>query len=228
MSFDSHDIETVRRSALFTGLNDEQFQLLVPRLRVVQVPKGRTIFERGEPAVACFVMIKGWVKLVRRDPGDVEIVIHIFGPHESFAEALIMPGARYPATGVTVGEARFLRVDTAELRTAIINDPRLALSLLAGCYRHLHTLVDQMERERGWPAKRRLAAFLVGLCDQPAGAATVELPYERTLVAARLGMTLDTLARSITALAPFGVKASGPVVAIADVALLGKLARGLP
>lgn len=226
MSFDTQDMDVIRRSAMFGGLDDEQFHMLVPRLRVVRVAKGVTLFERGEPAVACFVMIAGWVKLIRRDAGDTEVVINVFGPRDSFAEALIMPKARYPATAVAVTDVRFLRVDTAELRTAIATDSRLALSLIAGCYQHLHGLVDQMERQRGWPARRRLAGFLVTLCAKPGGPAEIEWPYERTLVAARLGMTLDTLARSLAALASYGVAAAGTSIRIADVAALVRLTYG--
>jgi CRP/FNR family transcriptional regulator, dissimilatory nitrate respiration regulator len=79
-------------------------------------------------------------------------------------------------------------------------DPELALNLLASMARHLHRLVLQAERLTSRSSVERVADFLLHLCPPGADRAEIELPLDKSLIAARLGMQPETFSRSVARL----------------------------
>ena len=63
--------------------------------------------------------------------------------------------------------------------------------------RHLHRLVLQVEQLTSRSSVERVADFLLHLCPPGAGRAEVELPLDKSLIAARLGMQPETFSRSL-------------------------------
>ena len=67
---------------------------------------------------------------------------------------------------------------------------------------------------------RRVARFLLSLTHQPTGAETIELPYEKSLIAAGIGIKPESLSRSFSRLREVGVQAHNGRVVIDDIAAL--------
>ena len=129
-------------------------------------------------------------------------------------------GGRYPVNAEVVTAARLLRIDGEMLRRRIREQPDLALSMLASASYHLKALVEQIEQIKLMSASQRIADFLVRLCPVREGGCTIELPYEKTLIANRLGMKPESLSRAISKLRPLGVSVDREHVSIVDVNLL--------
>ncbi|MBY0406907.1 MAG: helix-turn-helix domain-containing protein, partial [Rickettsiales bacterium] len=65
---------------------------------------------------------------------------------------------------------------------------------------------------------QRLGCFLLRLCGaQEAGAAKLEIPVEKHVLAMYLGMKPETLSRSQQALKAVGVEVAGPMITITQV-----------
>lgn len=129
-------------------------------------------------------------------------------------------GGRYPVSAEVVTDSRLLRVDGRVLRRRIMEQPELALSMLASASYHLKALVEQIEHIKLLSAPQRLADFLVRLASAREGGATIELPYEKALIANRLGMKPESLSRALAKLRPLGVSVDREQVSIVDVAVL--------
>jgi CRP-like cAMP-binding protein len=119
-----------------------------------------------------------------------------------------------------VGAATALVITRRGFTTSLAADPQIALLMLGSLSLRLRHLVERIEQLQVKSAPQRLADFLVRLCPQPSGAASVELPFAKALVAQRLGMRAETLSRAMGALRTVGVSARGSRVAIGDVARL--------
>ena len=65
-----------------------------------------------------------------------------------------------------------------------------------------------------------MAEFLLELAPCPAGPCEVTLPYDKVLIAGRLGMKPESLSRAFARLKDHGVVIRQNVAAIADVAAL--------
>jgi CRP/FNR family nitrogen fixation transcriptional regulator len=76
-------------------------------------------------------------------------------------------------------------------------------------------------------AKERIASFLLGLADRTRGASTVELPMSRADIADHLGLTVESVSRSLTQLERAGIielPAHRRTVLLRDRATLRRLA----
>ena len=220
MALPMEDWSRLRHARLFASLSDDDFRQVVGAPRLETLAEGRTLFVQDTPATSFYVVLEGWMVLTRRQADGERAVVRLVGPGESFAEALITLGVRYPVTAEAATAARLVRFDTATFRTHIVDNPRIALAVIAACYRQLHELVEHIEHVKTWSARRRLACFILNSTAQRSGPLTIELPVERGLIAARLGMTASTLSRTFALLQPLGVTAEGRSVRVAELGVL--------
>ena len=182
--------------------------------------RGEQIFNQGDPADFFFVVIEGWVTLYRwRESGD-QVVVAIFGAGETFAEAAMFLGGRFPASAEAGSPARVLRVDGAALRRAIVQRPQLAFDMLAAASLHLKQMVNQIEQLKSQSAPQRIASFLLDRIRTATGPATVVLPFEKSLIANRLGMKPESFSRALAALRARGVAVDHDNIEIRDVSEL--------
>ncbi len=217
---DSSDWQIVRSTPLFGTVARDVAQSLIGNQPVTVHAKGETLFHQGEPANSFFVVLGGWVKLYRITPDGNEAVVGVFRRGETFAEAAMFLGGRYPVSAEVVTNARLLKVDGQLLRRRIVEQPELALSMLASASYHLKSLVEQIEHIRLLSAPQRLADFLARLAPVREGGCTIELPFEKALIANRLGMKPESLSRALAKLRPLGVSVDHEQVSVVDVALL--------
>lgn len=134
-------------------------------------------------------------------------------------------GGRYPASAQVVTPARLMRIEGAALRQRIHEDPGLALSMLASASKHLKALVEDIEIIKVLPGPRRVAEFLVNLCPQREGRCIVGLPYEKSLIAKRLGMKPESFSRAFVKLKQLGIVVRRELIEIHDIGVLAEYAR---
>lgn len=214
---DKHDWEIVRATPLFGTVPKEAALRLLDGLGPRGYDRGVLLFEQGTEADSFFVVLEGWVKIYRTTPEGHETVVTVFRRGEIFAEAAIFMGARYPVSAETVTACRLLRVNGEKLRRVIFENPNLALSMLASASYHLKSLVEQIEQMKRMTGPQRLAEFLLRLCPGNEGACIVNLPFEKSLIANRLGMKPESLSRALAKLKPIGVTNERDAVSIEDI-----------
>lgn len=217
---DQSDWLIVKTSPLFGAMPIEAAQRLIGTSGPRKYEKGTMLFQQGESAAAFFVVLEGWVKVYRILPDGEEAVVGVFRRGETFAEAAMFLGGRYPASAEAVTDVRLLRIDGAALRRQIKETPDLALSMLASASYHLKFLVEQIEQIKLLTAPQRVADFLVQQCDVRHGTCTIELPYEKALIANRLGMKPESFSRALGKLKEFGVVVNRDHVTLANVQAL--------
>ncbi len=214
------DWDIVKSTPLFGAMPLQTAQVLVGNTIPRPYEKGATLFLQGEPATAFFILLDGWVKIYRTTPDGLEVVLHVFKRGETFAEAAIFLGGRYPASAETVAPSRLLRVDGTAFRSRIEERPALAMSMLASASYQLKFLVEQIEQIKVRSAPQRIADFLVRLTPVRKGPAIIELPFEKGLLANRLGMKPESFSRALANLRAHGVAVERGTVSIADIGRL--------
>ncbi len=226
MSLTAHDWEIVMKAPLFRAMGRDIARTMIGDRSPRVYRRGETLFVEGDPARGFFCILEGWTKLYRlRDDGE-EVVVAIFSAGETFAEVAMFLGGRYPASSEAVAPSRILEIDAQNLRRAVLAEPQLAFDMLAAAALRLRQLVDEIEQLRARSAPQRIAAYFVGLAPSRSGPARLELPYEKSLIAARLGMKPESLSRALGRLGDVGVVVDRDSVAIQDVARLAAYAEG--
>jgi CRP-like cAMP-binding protein len=226
MALSARDWEVVMRAPLFKAMGPTITRAMIKDRAPRAYARGETIFEEGDPADGFFCMIEGWAKLYRlREEGE-EIVVAIFSATETFAEVAMFLGGRYPASCEAASPARILKIDAAKLRRAVLDQPQLAFDMLAAASMRLRQLVDEIEQLKAKSAPQRIAGFFVKQALTAAGPARIALPYEKALIASRLGMKPESFSRALGKLSKLGVAVERDSVSISDVAKLAAFAAG--
>ena len=219
------DVRRLRAMPLFSGLTTPQLDALLADAVVRRVPRHSILFVQGDVADRLFVVLDGWVRVMRTTREGNEITIHIFGRGESLAEAAILQLGHYPVTGEAVEASRLLVIPAAGFLARLRRDSDLCFNIMAALARRLHGFLQQVEQLSARSSTERLALMLVRLCPNQSGSCVVDLPLDKTLIAARLGMQPETLSRCLARLRRVGVRTKGHQVVIEDVARLRALAH---
>lgn len=216
----SDELELVSHLALFEGLPAETIHTLLGAAHFRDYSRGTVLFIQGEIADRFYVIFDGWVKLSRETAEGDEYVIGIFSRGESFAEAAIFDSGHYPVNAETVEIAHLLVVPAQPFIAAVHADVGLALNMLASMSRRLRYLVSQGEQLQAKSAPQRLGSFLLRLSPALDSPATIHLPYDKSLIAARLGMKPETFSRALAKLRDLGVRSEGGSVIVSEPAAL--------
>ena len=222
------DLQILQSTRLFASLDSQTLQSLLAGAVPRHYPKGQVLFQHGEPADAFFIVLDGWVKVFRMTPSGEEAVFGVFATGETFAEAALFLGGAYPASAEVVEDARLLCVRGTPFRDRLLARPEISPSMLASMSRHMHQIIGQVEQLQTRSSAQRLADFLVGLCPVEEGSAVVTLPYDKSLIASRLGMKPESLSRALSRLRELGVNTDGNRVLITDVSELADYCESGP
>lgn len=227
---DAADLARVREVPMFHHMDGDVAAAVLAGALPKRWERGVGVIGQGDPADAFYVILEGWVKLYRLLPDGSEAVVSVMTAGESFAEAVTFIGGRFPVAADTVTECRLLRIEASTLRAAMKADGRVAIALLASIAHHTETLSEQVELIKALAAPQRVADFLVGNARRTLGAAatgrvSLKLPYDKALIARRLGMTPESFSRALATLRGRGVTVSRDAVEIASLSRLEGFSR---
>ena len=217
------DLRAASQIVVFSGLNPREVQTLLAQATVIDLEPGQSLFRQGDAATAFFIVITGWIKLYRITPAGDEAVLHVLTKGESFAEAVAFVGGRYPATASAATDARVVMIPAHHVINCVREMPDIAIAMIASTSQHLHRLVQRVEQLSAQSGLQRVAEFLAGLCPNLDGSCTISLPYDKTLIAGRLGLKPESLSRVFAKLRSVGVDVRASDVVVSEVAQLRSL-----
>jgi len=203
----SQNLKAVARNSLLVrNMPDQHVEPLLKHAVFRHYERGEMLFLQDEVANTIHVVVEGWIKLFRMAPSGSEAVVSVFTRGESFGEAVALRGMPYPVSAEAVTACEVMHIPASVLVSLMRKDPEIGISLLASTFNHLHSLVGQLEQLKAHTGAQRVAEFLLTLCHEETGANTVTLPYDKVLIAGRLGMKPESLSRAFARLKSVGVK----------------------
>ena len=217
-----------RQSLLLKSLPEQHVDTLLSHAIWRRYDRGETIFLQEEQATAVHVVLSGWVKLFRMSPTGAEAVVSVFTRGESFGEAVALRNVPYPVSAEAVSSCEVMHIPSPLLLSLMREDPEIGVSILASTFTHLHALVAQLEQLKAQTGAQRVAEFLLNLCDIDKGGCEVVLPYDKMLIAGRLGMKPESLSRAFARLKAVGVQINRNHAVISDVVELRNYAESDP
>ncbi|MDA7964487.1 Crp/Fnr family transcriptional regulator [Ruegeria sp.] len=217
-----------RQSLLLKSLPEQHVDTLLSHAIWRRYDRGETIFLQEEEAKAVHVVLAGWVKLFRMSPTGSEAVVSVFTRGESFGEAVALRNVPYPVSAEAVSPCEVMHIPSPLLLSLMREDPEIGVSILAATFSHLHALVAQLEQLKAQTGAQRVAEFLLNLCVNDKGGCEVELPYDKMLIAGRLGMKPESLSRAFSRLKTVGVRINRNHAVISDVVGLRDYAESDP
>jgi CRP-like cAMP-binding protein len=206
-----------RQSLLLASAPEPVAQAVLASAHLREFERGATIFLQGERASAIYIVVEGWIKLYRIAPNGTEAVVGVFTKGRSFGEAVAFRHDSYPVSAEAVTDCNLIRIEADVFLRLLRDNPEVAVMMLSATYVHLHALVSQIEALKAQTGAQRVAEFLLELAPCPDGACEVLLPYDKVLIAGRLGMKPESLSRAFAKLRDHGVSIRQNKAAINDI-----------
>jgi CRP/FNR family cyclic AMP-dependent transcriptional regulator len=124
------DIDVLRQTPLFSGLDDEAASSLGASLSETRISRGEVLFSEGDTGDRLYVVTEGKIKLGRTSPDGRENLLAILGPGQMFGElSLFDPGPR-SATATAVTDCVMRSLGHEELLQWLTDRPGVARGLL--------------------------------------------------------------------------------------------------
>lgn len=210
------DLALLMKKPLFAALGAEKVQRLLKGSYVQAVPKGAVLFEQGARADFAHIVLAGAVGLHASAEAERDTIVEIFGEGEVFVAPAVILDMPLLVSARTTVDSRVLVIPAEVFRRALESEHEFALAILRGLARHWRLLVRQIKALKLKTGGQRLASYLAGLAGEGGGAASIELPAQKTVIAAKLGLTPETLSRAFQDLRGAGIAAKGRRVEVAD------------
>jgi CRP/FNR family transcriptional regulator, dissimilatory nitrate respiration regulator len=220
---------TLRRCKLFADLPETELAAVADACVPRGLAKGEYLFREGQPSEGFYVVQSGVINVHRTTPDGREQVISLFRANESLAEATLVTIDTYPASAVATEPSQVLLVRKREFRELIAHKPDLALRILGSMAIHLKHLVQLLQDIKGRQIEARLADWI--LRQSPAAQAgcptVLELPVSKKVLAGQLGVTSETLSRTLARFRDEGsIAVNGKNITVRDAARLRAWADG--
>jgi CRP/FNR family transcriptional activator FtrB len=164
------------------------------------LPRGATLFEQGDDPDFLHMLLEGSVGLQAEVEGSGRTMVELFGAGELFLAPAVVLSLPYLASAVALTEIRVLMIPAEAFRDGVSRSHELCRAATQLLARHWRLMVDQVVDLKLRSAEDRVARFVSRRVSEEAGAGQALLPEPRTAIAARLGMTPETLSRALTGL----------------------------
>ena len=210
---------TLRNKELFQQIPEKDLDIWTEQSTFQTVDKGQVLFVQGEKAVRFFVITFGWIKLFRETLDGTQAIVDILSSGHMFGESSLFHEDMYPYSAEAAENVEILSLPLTLLKTQLETNPKFSLALLSEMA-HMRRQQDrELEHRAIQNAPQRIACFLLRLVNQShTGSATIHLPYDKTLIAARLGMQPETFSRALAKLKEtMGIEIRGSSVVLKDI-----------
>jgi CRP-like cAMP-binding protein len=212
----------LKKVALFADLPEASLARLAEVAGLQRFSAGAYLFREGEEPDFIYSFVEGGVVLVTGS-GEKEAVIEFFGPGESVLLPAALLGMPYLVSARATCDGQALLSPASKIRKIIDEDVALAAQCARMLSRHWRVLIGQIKEIKTRSALERVAHFLVSQTEQTSGAVSFVLPGMKKEVATRLGITPETLSRTLRLLKKHGVEADGDMFRIASIERVASL-----
>jgi len=219
------NLQIIVRIAVFRGLKPETVQHIIAPATAVTLKAHSVLFRPGDPATAFFIVIDGWINLYWINVSGEETVIHILNQRRQLCRGSRLYRRAFPGDRGGAHQ-RQVRTDTRGSYRQVHSrksgyctcDDRVNIAAFASS--------SAASRAAQSTARRAacLAEFLASLAPVEHGSCVIALPYDKVLIAARLGLKPESLSRAFAKLRSVGVAVHAAHVAVSDIAKLRRLA----
>lgn len=141
----------------------------------------------------------GWVKLFKESAEGEEIILDVLTKGHYCGDEFLFSAEEADAYSVQAAtEVEVITLPLSAVKKLLVFDNGLLLGFLEQALkkqRHMHIETEHLNIQN---AAQRIGCFILRLCDQHNGQKmTVTLPYDKLLLASRLGMRGETFSRAL-------------------------------
>ena len=208
--------ETLLNVGLLAALGVESVAAMMEIAVLGNLPARQIVFREGEPADMLHCVLSGYVRAYKLHPDGREADVELYGPGDVIGASIVLDGGRYAATAQAAEPSLVARFDLRRVRDIASRQPDLAVALVNALSTQLTKVFASLANDRLHTAPQRVAHYLLAHCPSDGRAASFRLPYQKSLLAGKLGLAPEALSRAFSLLRSHGVSVRGRLVHIDD------------
>lgn len=220
-------IDSLKKTSLFNECGDEFWQKIQKSSFSKAYNKDHLFFSSGDSAKYCYVLLLGWVKLFRENVDGGQCVIDIVNQGCVFGEDAMFNDGKYSICAEAIEDAHVVIIPLDIIREELDVNTKFAFRLMSVMDQNRQAQNQEIENRTIKNASQRLGCFLLQ-CLKGQGktdSATIDLPYDKLLVASKLGMQPETFSRALKRLTQdLEIETSGRSIHITSVSKLSEYA----
>jgi len=216
----------------FEGLPRGTLEAVVDRMVPRSLPRGYTLFRKGEQCRGVYVLTSGQVEIYRATSDGREQVLHVENPVQTIAELPFFDSGVYPAAARTTRASTVLFLSLDDLQRLYRHHPEVADAIIQNLGRRLRALVTLVEKISLKSVPARVAATLLEIADRAGSlddGGSCCLPSTHTELAHQLATSRESVARAFAHFRAEGwIEQEGRRVTLCSVSALEREAEGEP
>lgn len=214
-------LQALRATPLLRDLTDHVLQRLAAIGKIVNAPEDVELYRQGELADQLFIVIEGQLAGFSTVANGTTAVVEVIRAGETLGLATLLANLPRLMGVRTVTPSRLLSIDAQGLLALVEQEPSLVTVLLRAQANEFRALVRQVCDLKLRTTAQRLGCYLLSLAkEDQANTTALRLPFDKRLLAARLGCRQENLSRAFAALRGLGVETHGARVILHDIASL--------
>ncbi len=214
-------VEQLRQTQIFRELDEPVLNQLAAMSAMLSVPAGTELCRQGAPANRLLVILDGQISLMNATANGASAVVEVIPAGGHLLLSAVLSGMPYLMSARSVTGAQLIAVDADGLRQLLHKEISLATAMLKAEALDFGAIVRQVCDLKLRTTAQRLGCYLLDLTNDPASnMVNLRLPFDKRLLAARLGCRQENLSRAFAALRGLGVETHGSRVILHDIASL--------
>ncbi|MFH1159073.1 MAG: Crp/Fnr family transcriptional regulator [Pseudomonadota bacterium] len=211
--------EFLTGTPVFSVLDKEEISSLAALAQIQRYERKKVIFARNDKAEWFYLISRGCVKLFNSTSFGEDVVIDVLEKGRFFGERALFNEGSHIHAAEAVDDMALVALPLSVIREHLEKNAGMALALLKAVADQCQNAEMEIEHRLLQNTSRHLGCFLLRLCGPDAkGKVAVRLPYDKNLLAARLGMKPETFSRTLARLrAEAGVQIKGSEGVIEDI-----------
>ncbi|NRP70120.1 Transcriptional activator protein Anr [Ensifer psoraleae] len=174
------------------------------------------LFRQDEPVDHVFFVLSGLVRLYRLGKDGREADIAVFPKGEIFGENAMFLEHRATANAQAAEPLIVARLESRKLRQLAAENTDVAQALIELLCHHGKMTEDCLAEDRLLTAPQRVASYILSHCPDGLSSFSFRLPFQKNVLAGKLGLAPEALSRAFSMLRQSGVTVKGRVIEIRD------------
>ncbi len=209
------DAVVIRGLRLFHEARDETFADLIEAGFLQRFPPGVLLIQESDRADFLHVVVEGLVEIFATTAGR-ETTMDLIRPVGVFILAPVLSEQAYLQSARTLEKSRILMIPAEKVRRSMTLDPSFMRAIVIELAHGYRRVIKDLKNHKLRTGTERLANWLIHNEIDQGRQGFVDIPFEKRVLASRLGMTPENLSRAFAALRSHGVKVKGIRIEITE------------
>lgn len=146
----------LKKYEFFRNLPESVISRLTEEIKEVSLEAGETLFRKGDPGDALYVIRTGWIKLVSEDADGSEVVLNQIGAGNMIGEMAMIDQETRSASVVALTDTKLLKLHSENFLELLKQEPDMGIQVIRDISERLRFANTYLENAIEW--SQRIAA----------------------------------------------------------------------